>query len=63
MSKPTEHFDKIEGWLDLITAELKLAGQDGHFDEFGANTLVGTCRYELSKLEEAINSKKNSDKD
>ncbi len=57
MSKPSEHFDKIETWLDLITAELKLAGKDGHFDEFEPNTLAGTVGYELSKLRESVEEK------
>lgn len=60
MSKPSEHLDKIGGWLDLITAELKLAGQDGHFDEFGANKDAGAVGYELSKLRESVEKKANS---
>lgn len=54
MSKSTEHLDKIEGWLDLITAELKQAGKDGHFDEYEANTNCGAVGYELSKLRESV---------
>ncbi|KKM86134.1 hypothetical protein LCGC14_1282070 [marine sediment metagenome] len=57
MSNPAEHFNKIEGWLDLITAELKQAGQDGHFDEFEANKDAGGVRYELSKLRESVEKK------
>ncbi len=57
MSKLSEHTDKIQKWLDLITAELKIMGKDGHLDEFEANKSAGAAQYELSKLRESVKKK------
>ncbi len=55
-----EHTVLIDAWLDLIVAELKAMGKDGHLDEFEANKDAGAVQYELSKLKESVEKKEES---
>lgn len=49
-----DHTELIQVWIDLIYAELKQAGKDGHFDCFEANTDIGEIHYRLAKLRNSI---------
>lgn len=57
-----EHTVLIDAWLDLIVAELKAMGKDGHFDEMEANTIAGAVHYELSKLRDELKKTEGGDK-
>lgn len=59
--KAEDHTELIQAWIDLIYAELKTMGKDGHFDEYEANTNCGAVQYELAKLRDSITKQENSE--